>query len=72
MNRKFATFIPLSLMAIAALFLPWTGCLTIAGAAASSARYPAIGLNMAWLGVTSIILLAANTWEALQIVTRFS
>jgi hypothetical protein len=58
MNRKFAAFISVSL-ALIALFLPWTGGLTIAGAAASSVRYISIGLNMAWSDVILILAMTA-------------
>jgi imidazolonepropionase-like amidohydrolase len=59
MNRKFAAFFSVSLALIAALFLPWTGDLTIAGATVSSIRYIAIGLTMAWSDVVLILVMTA-------------
>jgi imidazolonepropionase-like amidohydrolase len=57
MNRTSAVLIIVRLAMILALFLPWTGGLTIAGAAAASIRYLAIGLTMAWADVVLILVI---------------
>ena len=59
MNRKSAGLLSVDLAMLVALFLPWTGHLTIAGVAASSIRYLAIGLTLAWSDV--VLILAVTT-----------
>ncbi len=59
MHHRSAAFIPLSLVLVAALFLPWTGNLTMAGAVVSSIRYLAIGLTIAWADVVLILVMTA-------------